>query len=71
MMMFSRGMLRLLQRSWWHAGADGCGAFAIANRSCLHRDRRDQLIGHLRVVPGITISTPAGSSTSRHAVVRR
>src|SRR6195256_6728166 len=53
MMMFSRGIASaLLQDLGGHAGADGAAAFA--NRKpqlLLHRDRRDQLDRHLRVVP--------------------
>src|SRR3989449_8620812 len=51
MMMFSRGIV-LLQDLGDHAGAHG--AAALANREpqlLLHRDRRDQLDRHLRVVP--------------------
>src|SRR5437879_330210 len=53
MIMFSRGIAAaLLQDLGGHAGADGAAAFA--NRKpqlLLHRDRRDQLDRHLRVVP--------------------
>src|SRR5437773_742352 len=51
MMMFSRG-IALLQDLGDHAGAHG--AAALADREAqllLHRDRRDQLDRHLRVVP--------------------
>src|SRR6266571_5133346 len=49
-MMFSRGMLLLDLRG--HAGADGAAAFANREpQPLLHRDRRDQLDPHLRVVP--------------------
>src|SRR5437879_1689020 len=51
MMMFSRGIV-LLQDLGDHAGAHG--AAALADREAqllLHRDRRDQLDRHLRVVP--------------------
>ena len=47
------------------AGADRLAA--LANRKAqplLHRDRRNQLHRDLDVVPGITISVPAGSSTA-------
>src|SRR5712692_11491844 len=53
MMMFSRGIASaLLQDLGGHAGADGAAAFADRKpQLLLHRDRRDQLDRHLRVVP--------------------
>src|SRR5438128_4014371 len=53
MMMFSRGIASaLLQDLGGHAGADGAAAFADRKPQLLrHRDRRDQLDRHLRVVP--------------------
>src|SRR5881409_1897184 len=53
MMMFSRGIASaLLQDLGDHAGADGAAAFADRKpQLLLHRDRRDQLDRHLRVVP--------------------
>src|SRR5256712_6407940 len=53
MMMFSRGTASaLLQDLGGHAGADGAAAFADREpQLLLHRDRRDQLDRHLRVVP--------------------
>src|SRR2546429_9568764 len=53
MMMFSRGIASaLLQDLRDHAGADGAAAFADRKpQLLLHRDRRDQLDRHLRVVP--------------------
>src|SRR5437762_6527479 len=53
MMMFSRGIdSALLQDLGGHAGADGAAAFADRKpQLLLHRDRRDQLDRHLRVVP--------------------
>src|SRR5437879_6063642 len=53
MMMFSRGIASaLLQDLRGHAGADGAAAFADRKpQLLLHRDRRDQLDRHLRVVP--------------------
>src|SRR5712691_1748183 len=53
MMMFSRGIASaLLQDLGGHAGADGTAAFADRKpQLLLHRDRRDQLDRHLRVVP--------------------
>src|SRR5882724_3156973 len=52
-MMFSRGIASaLLQDLGGHAGADGAAAFADRKpQLLLHRDRRDQLDRHLRVVP--------------------
>src|SRR5205823_10009988 len=53
MMMFSRGIASaLLQDLGGHAGADRAAAFADRKpQLLLHRDRRDQLDRHLRVVP--------------------
>src|SRR6266513_1375186 len=53
MMMFSRGIASaLLQDLGGHAGDDGAAAFADRKpQLLLHRDRRDQLDRHLRVVP--------------------
>src|SRR5437867_11273141 len=53
MMMFSRGIASpLLQDLGGHAGADGAAAFADRKpQLLLHRDRRDQLDRHLRVIP--------------------
>src|SRR5205809_4187576 len=53
MMMFSRGIASaLLQDLGGTAGADGAAAFADRKpQLLLHRDRRDQLDRHLRVVP--------------------
>src|SRR5437867_8351546 len=53
MMMFSRGIASaLLQDLGGHASADGAAAFADRKpQLLLHRDRRDQLDRHLRVVP--------------------
>src|SRR5256712_8871893 len=53
MMMFPRGIASaLLQDLGGHAGADGAAAFADRKpQLLLHRDRRDQLDRHLRVVP--------------------
>src|SRR5436853_1456510 len=53
MMMFSRGIASaLLQDLGGHAGADGAAAFADRKpQLLLHRDRRDQVDRHLRVVP--------------------
>src|SRR5437660_9355719 len=53
MMMFSRGIASaLLQDLGGHAGAHGAAAFADRKpQLLLHRDRRDQLDRHLRVVP--------------------
>src|SRR5216117_4323804 len=53
MMMFSRGIASaLLQDLGGHAGADGAAAFTDRKpQLLLHRDRRDQLDRHLRVVP--------------------
>src|SRR2546423_1826544 len=53
MMMFSRGIdSALLQDLGGHAGADGAAAFADRKpQLLLHRNRRDQLDRHLRVVP--------------------
>src|SRR5947208_2135050 len=53
MMLFSRGIASaLLQDLGGHAGADGAAAFADRKpQLLLHRDRRDQLARHLRVVP--------------------
>src|SRR6266849_9222804 len=53
MMMFSRGIASaLLQDLGGHAGADGAAAFADRKpQLLLHRDRRNQLDRHLRVVP--------------------
>src|SRR2546422_1680685 len=52
MMMFSRGIASaLLQDLGGHAGADGAAAFADRKpQLLLHRDRRDQLDRHLRIV---------------------
>src|SRR5438132_5092557 len=55
-MMFSRGIFRPLAPSLLDLGHDACadGAAALADREAqpfLHRDRRDQLDRHLRVVP--------------------
>src|SRR5256886_7131257 len=52
-MMFSRGIASaLLQDLGGHAGADGAAAFADREpQLLLHRNRRDQLDRHLRVVP--------------------
>src|SRR5438445_6975272 len=53
MMMFSRGIASaLLQDLGGHAGADRAAAFADREpQLLLHRDRRDQLDRHLRVIP--------------------
>src|SRR5437879_6930960 len=53
MMMFSRGIAPpLLQDLRDHAGAHGAAAFADREpQLLLHRNRRDQLDRHLRVVP--------------------
>src|SRR6266576_3401730 len=53
MMMFSRGIASaLLQDLGGHAGADGAAAFADRKpQLLLHRNRRDQLDRHFRVVP--------------------
>ena len=56
-------MTRLLDDLGHDAGADGAAAFADREaQAFVHRDRGDQLTTIFTLSPGITISTPSGSS---------